>query len=104
MTPSEIRDISEKVYRRRLEDSCKGDVERMIAKDKDEGQKLRGRAVMYDGPTRAYLDALRAQDLVAALTQAADTLALLGGYDDQAHQYRVLLASVPVPLPVPASE
>lgn len=59
--PAYVRDISEKVYRARLDDMSGGGpgaVERMIAKDKDDGKKLRNRAGMYDPITRAYLDAL----------------------------------------------
>ncbi len=56
--PAYIRDISEKVYRARLEQDCAGNVERMIEKDKDGGMKLRNRAGSYDPLTRAYLDAL----------------------------------------------
>lgn len=55
MTPDQIRDISVAVYKQRLEDACKGAVERMLAKDADGGQKLRGRAASYDPLTRAYL-------------------------------------------------
>lgn len=58
MTVDEITDISEKVYRIRLEDDCKGNVERMLAKDGDGGAKLRGRAKAYNALTRAYLVAL----------------------------------------------
>jgi len=57
MTQNEIRDISERVYRARLGDD---DVRRMIEKDRDEGQKLRGRAGSYDSLTRAYIAALTA--------------------------------------------
>jgi hypothetical protein len=56
--PEYIRDLSEKVYRTRLEQECAGNVERMIAKDEDSGKKLRNRAGQYDAITRAYLDAL----------------------------------------------
>lgn len=56
--PCYIRDLSEKVYRIRLEQECAGNVDRMIAKDKDDGQKLRNRAGQYDPITRAYLDVL----------------------------------------------
>ena len=58
MTPEQIRDISEKVYRQRLEDSCKGDTQRMLDKDADGGVKLRSRAASYDRLTRCYLKAL----------------------------------------------
>lgn len=40
-----IRDIAEAVYRDRLGDH---DVARMIADDKDNGEKLRGRAKIYE--------------------------------------------------------
>ena len=53
-----VRDLSEKVYRSGLEDSCAGDVAKMIAKDGDDGSKLRGRAAFYDALTRRYLAAL----------------------------------------------
>jgi len=61
----QIRDISEAVYRLRLDqdtphrsDSNPGNVARMIAKDKDGGKKLRSRAGSYDALTRAYLEVL----------------------------------------------
>lgn len=54
-----IRDISEAVYRIRLEQDCPGNVERMIVKDKNDGGKmLRNRASSYDPLSRAYLKAL----------------------------------------------
>lgn len=56
--PEYIRDISETVYRAMLEQNCSGDVARMIAKDKDGGEKLRNRAGYYDRLTRAYLTVL----------------------------------------------
>lgn len=59
--PEYIRDLSEKVYRERLEDTTGGGpgaVARMIEKDKDTGQKLRNRAGQYDSLTRSYLEAL----------------------------------------------
>lgn len=56
--PEYIRDLSERVYRIRLEQECEGNVERMIAKDEDGGKKLRNRAGQYDPLTRAYLDVL----------------------------------------------
>lgn len=61
MTPDQIRDISVEVYKRRLEDSCRGDTERMLKKDaekdpNDNGKKLRGRAACYDPLTRHYVD------------------------------------------------
>jgi hypothetical protein len=56
--PEYIRDISEAVYRSRLEQDCAGNVARMIEKDDDGGVKLRNRAGQYDTMTRAYLAAL----------------------------------------------
>jgi hypothetical protein len=55
MTKDEIRDLSVRVYKLRLEASSKGAVARMLAKDADGGEKLRGRAESYDPLTRAYL-------------------------------------------------
>jgi hypothetical protein len=56
--PDYIRDISEQVFRIRLEQDCEGNVARMIEKDEDDGEKLRNRAGQYDPLTRAYLKAL----------------------------------------------
>ena len=59
--PGFVRDISEKVYRERLEDASGGGpgaVARMIEKDEDNGERLRNRAAMYDSLTRAYLEVL----------------------------------------------
>jgi hypothetical protein len=56
--PEYIRDLSEKVYRIRLEQDCDGNVARMIAKDEDSGEKLRNRAGSLDPLTRAYLKVL----------------------------------------------
>jgi hypothetical protein len=57
--PNYIRNLSEAVYRIALNrDSGEGAVERMIAKDKDGGEKLRNRAAAYDKLTRAYLEVL----------------------------------------------
>lgn len=56
--PAYIRDLSEQVFRLRLEQDCEGNVERMIAKDEDGGEKLRNRASSYDPLTRAYLKIL----------------------------------------------
>lgn len=66
-TPERIRDISEHVYKMKLEQSCKGDVERMLQKDReadpdDNGKKLRNRAACYDGTTRVYLKVLGLMD------------------------------------------
>lgn len=56
--PEYILDISEKVYRIRLEQDCKGNTQKMLDKDNDGGKKLRNRASAYDPLTRAYLSAL----------------------------------------------
>jgi hypothetical protein len=56
--PEYIRNISETVYRSRLEQDCAGNVARMIEKDEDSGQMLRNRAGQYDSLTRHYLAAL----------------------------------------------
>lgn len=56
--PTYIRDLSEQAYRIRLEQDCHGNVERMIEKDEDNGEKLRNRAGSYDPLTRAYLKVL----------------------------------------------
>jgi hypothetical protein len=53
--PEYIRDLSERVYRLRLEQDSAGNVARMIEKDEDGGEKLRNRAGSYDALTRAYL-------------------------------------------------
>jgi hypothetical protein len=57
-----IRDVSEAIYRIRLNDTSgggSGAVDRMIEKDKDTGQKLRGRAAIYDPIVRVALDVLK---------------------------------------------
>lgn len=54
----EVRDISVEVYKLRLEDSSAGAVDRMLAKDGDDGSKLRSRAASYDALTRAYMAVL----------------------------------------------
>ena len=62
--PEYIRDISERVYRERLrQDGGEGSDLRMIEKDGDGGQKLRGRASSYDSLTRAYLKVLGVQPM-----------------------------------------
>lgn len=53
--PEFIRDLSERVYRRELGED---DTRRMIEKDKDNGERLRARAMSYDKLSRAYLDLL----------------------------------------------
>lgn len=50
--PIYIRDISERVYRIRLEQDCPGNVARMIGKDDDGGKMLRSRAGHLDSLTR----------------------------------------------------
>lgn len=56
--PEWIRDVSEAVYRLRLEQDAPGNIDRMIEKDEDQGERLRGRAAAYDPLTRAYLKVL----------------------------------------------
>lgn len=61
-SPEFVRDVSEAIYRIRLNDTSgggNGAVDRMIAKDKDDGQKLRGRAAIYDPIIRVALDVLK---------------------------------------------
>ncbi len=55
---SRVRDISVAVYTKRLDQECKGNSARMLAKDNDGGVKMRGRAASYDSLTRAYLEVL----------------------------------------------
>ena len=65
-TPEEIRDISVEVYKKLLaadagssDPEWKGrEWERMVAKDGDKGQKLRGRAGAYDRVVRAVLEVI----------------------------------------------
>jgi hypothetical protein len=58
--PVRVRDVSVEVYKARLvQDSGAGAVERMIAKDGDNGERLRDvRAVAYDKLTRCYMRAM----------------------------------------------
>lgn len=56
-SPDRVRDVSEAVYRMRLGPD---DTARMIAKDGDKGEQLRGRAGSYDTLTRAYMKVLNA--------------------------------------------
>jgi hypothetical protein len=58
MSPDQIRDISEKIYKIRLAQDHHDNVERMLEKDGDGGVKLRKRAGFYDSLTRAYLEVL----------------------------------------------
>lgn len=53
-----VQNISEQVYRARLELECPGNVEKMVAKDEDDGKKLKRRSGAYDSLTRAYLKVL----------------------------------------------
>lgn len=64
--PEYIRDISERTYRLRLEQDSPGNVDRMIGKDKDGGEKLRNRAGAYDPLTRAYLSVLGFEPTLAS--------------------------------------
>jgi hypothetical protein len=58
--PAEVRALSVAVYKARLvQDSGEGAVERMIAADKDTGEKLAGRAAAYDALTRCYMRVAR---------------------------------------------
>jgi hypothetical protein len=54
-----IRDIAEAVYRDRLGER---DVTRMIADDKDDGQKLRGRAACYEPLVLSFCRALGVEE------------------------------------------
>lgn len=57
--PEYIRNISVGVYCQRLVDgNGVGAADRMVEKDADGGEKLRGRAGAYDALTRAYLKVL----------------------------------------------
>ena len=56
MTKDEVRDISAAVYKMRLGPD---DTRRMLAKDNDDGKKLRARAESYDALTRCYLAVLK---------------------------------------------
>lgn len=61
ITPGLIRAVSIAVYKLRLEASSGGGpgaVERMLAKDGDDGEKLAGRSESYDALTRAYITAI----------------------------------------------
>lgn len=63
MDAEKIADIVEVVYRIRLEDECKNNVEGMLQKDReadpdDNGQKLRNRSKTYRGAVIATLQAI----------------------------------------------
>ena len=55
-TDEEVRKYSEHVYRQRLGE---GDTKSMIAKDGDNGEKLRNRSKAYDQLSRCYLRAFQ---------------------------------------------
>lgn len=55
LSAEEIRDISERIYRKRLGNE---DAQRMIEKDKDGGKKLRSRAGGYDSIVADVLEAI----------------------------------------------
>ena len=65
-SPEFVREVSEKVYRLALAQTCGGNdaawrsaaADRMIAKDGDGGAKFSGRAGAYDKLTRIYLEVL----------------------------------------------
>ena len=56
LTPDQIRDISEAVYRSRLGPR---DTASMIKDDKDNGERLRSRAAAYDSLTRIYVTIIK---------------------------------------------
>lgn len=56
-----ISKISEAVYKERLGPDS---VRRMLANDKDDGAKLRGRSEQYDALTRAYIKVFRQMKLL----------------------------------------
>lgn len=58
MTPEQVDDLCEAVYRLRLEADCKGNVQRMLDKDKDGGKLLRSRSRAYRPIVMATLQAL----------------------------------------------
>jgi hypothetical protein len=68
--PAEVRALSVAVYKARLvQDSGEGAVERMIAADKDTGEKLAGRAAAYDALTRCYMRVARLAQSAAIGTE-----------------------------------
>lgn len=58
LTPEQVDDLCEAVYKIRLENDCKGNVKRMLEKDDDGGEKLRGRSRAYRPTVMAVLQAL----------------------------------------------
>lgn len=55
MTPEEIDDLVLRVYRRRLNDACPGDADRMVEKDDDGGKAQRSRSEWYRPMVMAVL-------------------------------------------------
>lgn len=65
--PVLVRDISEAVYRQRVDDGGHAKIknsQQMIEKDGDNGEKLRERASSYDKLTRCYLRAVKKKGLL----------------------------------------
>ena len=63
MTPEQLADLCNVVYRIRLEQDCRTNVERMLTKDheadpEDTGQKLHRRAQSYGPVVKAVLQAI----------------------------------------------
>lgn len=74
--PEEIDDLCVAVYKLRLEDDCRGNTERMLAKDlaadpDDNGKKLRSRAQFYRPAVMATLKALDLVDSTPAKRREA---------------------------------
>ena len=61
-----VESITVRVYCKRLEQDSPGAVQRMLEKDKDDGTKIRGRAMSYLPIVRAVLDVLEAPENVVA--------------------------------------
>lgn len=56
--PDQVSALALQVYCARLEDGNAGAVRRVLAEDKDNGQKIRGRAMAYAPIVRALLTIL----------------------------------------------
>lgn len=56
--PAQVSSLALQVYCVRLEDGNAGAVRRVLAEDKDNGQKMRGRAMAYAPIVRALLTIL----------------------------------------------
>lgn len=68
-----VRSLSITVYKMRLvAESGEGAVERMIAKDKDDGRMLSNRAAAYDALSRCYLRALKSPALTPAVDRSEE--------------------------------